>query len=214
MQSAYCTGVKASYIALAGISWKKVKSTEAPFNVHWTFSQFKIMWLRRCDLMATNMWKLQNKETIILHIFWERDASRGVFKGSTIPFCKILIFVNLNSKMIELKRSVSRWTNLRRRFHLSHDARRVLSIQKGLVDLSIILEKPDHWSFWFQRYVDHIEPSTPRTWRTTTQASAILEASKMAPFIEFFVVAMERFLVELMTIQRKSTNEHTCKATW
>ena len=38
---------------------------------------------------------------------------------------------------------------------------------------------------------------------------------KMAPIIEFFLqlVAMERFLVELMIIQRKSTNELTCEAT-
>ena len=42
-KNAFCTGVKASSIALAGISWKKVKPVEAPFNVHWTFSQFKIM---------------------------------------------------------------------------------------------------------------------------------------------------------------------------
>ena len=38
---------------------------------------------------------------------------------------------------------------------------------------------------------------------------------KMAPIIEFFLqlVAMERLLVELIKIQRKSTNELTCKAT-
>ena len=42
-------------------------------------------------------------------------------------------------------------------------------------------------------------------WRTTTRASAILEVSKMAPIIEFFLqlVATERFLVELMTINKK-----------
>ena len=32
-------------------------------------------------------------------------------------------------------------------------------------------------------------------------------------FLQLFLVAMERFLVELMTIKRKSTNEFTCKAT-
>ena len=47
---------------------QKVKPTEAPFNVHWTFSQFKIMSLRRDDLMATDMGKLQNKEIIMLPI--------------------------------------------------------------------------------------------------------------------------------------------------
>ena len=46
----------------------KVKPIEAPFNVHWTFSQFKIMSLRRDDLVAIDMGKLKNKETIILPI--------------------------------------------------------------------------------------------------------------------------------------------------
>ena len=60
-------------------------------------------------------------------------------------------------------------------------------------------------SFWLQRCVVHIKPSTPRIWRTTTQASAILEVSILAPIIEFFLqlVAMERFLVELIIIQMK-----------
>ena len=54
----------------------------------------------------------------------------------------------------------------------------------------------------------------PRIWRTTTQAHAILEVSATAPIIEFFLhlVAMERFLVELIIIQRKSINEDACKA--
>ena len=43
-------------------------SAEAPFNVHWTFSQFKIMSSKRDDLMAIDMGKLKNKETIMLPI--------------------------------------------------------------------------------------------------------------------------------------------------
>ena len=60
-----------------------------------------------------------------------------------------------------------------------------------------------------------MKPSTPRIWRTTTQAHAILEVSILARIIELCLqlVAMERFLVELIIIQRKSTNELTCKAT-
>ena len=50
-----------------------------------------------------------------------------------------------------------------------------------------------------------VTPSTPRIWRTTTQVSAILEVSILAPIIEFFLqlVAMERFLVELLVTQTK-----------
>ena len=48
---------------------------------------------------------------------------------------------------------------------------------------------------------------TPRIWRTTTQASTILEVSILALIITFFfqLVAIERFLVELIIIQRTST---------
>ena len=42
--------------------------------------------------------KTKDKETIILPIILERDASREVMKGCTIASKKILDFVNLNSK--------------------------------------------------------------------------------------------------------------------
>ena len=45
---------------------KESEANRGAFNVHWTFSQFKIMSLRRDDLMAIDIGKLQNKETIIL----------------------------------------------------------------------------------------------------------------------------------------------------
>ena len=65
--------------------------------------------------MAIDMGKLQHNESIMLPIIWERDASRDIFKGSTIIFWTILNFVHLNSNMIEMKRSVSRWMSLRRK---------------------------------------------------------------------------------------------------
>ena len=53
--------------------------------------------------------------------------------------------------------------------------------------------------------VVYIKPSTPRSWRRTTQTSAIQEISKLAPIIKFFfqLVAMERLMVELI-IQTRS----------
>ena len=46
---------------------------------------------------------------------------------------------------------------------------------------------------------------TRRIWRTTTQATAILEISAMAPIIEFFLqlVAMEWFLVAFKKIKER-----------
>ena len=93
----------------------KVRPSEAPFNVHGTFSQFQIMSFRRDDIMATDMGKLQHKESIMLPIIWERDTSRDIFKGSTIVLWTILNFVHLNSNVIEMKRSVSRWMSLRKK---------------------------------------------------------------------------------------------------
>ena len=50
----------------------------------------------------------------------------------------------------------------------------------------------------------------------TTQASAILEVSILAPIIEFFLqlVAMESLLVELIIVQMKVHSWATYKATW
>ena len=59
--------------------------------------------------------KTKNKNTIILPVILERDASREELKGFTIASWKIPYFVNLISKLIELKKSVSRWTRTRRK---------------------------------------------------------------------------------------------------
>ena len=73
--------------------------------------------------------------------------------------------------------------------------------------LSIIPEHLDDWKIVLTstRRVVHITPSAPRIWRTTTQASPILEVSILAPIIEFFLqlVAVERFFVELIIILSK-----------
>ena len=66
--------------------------------------------------------------------------------------------------------------------------------------LTISLEKSD------QRSVDQITPSSPRVWRRTTRANSFLAMPAMAPidfFIQHILVAMERFLEELMTINKK-----------
>ena len=91
--------------------------------------------------MATDMGKLQNKENIMLPIIWERDASRGIFKGSTIVLWTILIFVHLNSNMIEMKRSVSRWMSLRKKISdiITFDTKGIGGF------LSIMTEHLDDW---------------------------------------------------------------------
>ena len=95
------------------------------------------------------------------------------------------------------------------RFHLSNDGRWILSIQKGLVDLSQWIWKnwTDERSFRLQRSVDQITPSSRRVWRRATRTDSLLAIPEMASvvfFIQHILVAVERFLVELMTINTKS----------
>ena len=119
----------------------------------------------------------------------------------------------------------TRWRGLYRKgrsfgqeFLPLHDASRIFSIQTELVDLSHLVWKHRtiEKSFWLQRSVVHIKPSTPRIWRTTTQADALLEVPETTQITEFFLkfVGMEWFLVEFIIVQRKSINEDACKATW
>ena len=96
--------------------------------------------------MATDMEKLQIKESIILPIIWERDASRGIFKWSTIVLWTILIFVHLNSNMIEMKRSVSRWLSLRKKISAIIWRKQSTFDTEGIGGfLSIMTEHLDDW---------------------------------------------------------------------
>ena len=75
-------------------------------------SRHRLLHLRASLERKWSQPRLKNKETIMLPIIWERDASRGILKGFTIASWKILNFVDLNSNM---KKSVSRWTRTRRK---------------------------------------------------------------------------------------------------
>ena len=68
-------------------------------------------------------------------------------------------------------------------------------------------------TIWLQPCVVYVKPFTPRSWRKTTQAHALLEVPTMETGIEFFLhlVAMEWILVVFLKIQRKSMKEDTCK---
>ena len=120
-KNAFFTGIKASFTALAGISWERINPAEVSSDGHWIFSQSRTMSLRKGDLMAIVMGRLKNKK---LHHNLRRRC-----KKSRISWI-----------------SNQHWSNWRslhpdgqgrtERFHLSNDGRWVLSIQKELVDLS------------------------------------------------------------------------------
>ena len=214
----YHTGAKASSVAHAGISWKKLWTTEASLNIQWTFFQFQSTQWGRDDLMATDMGKLQKSKNIIWSIIWKRDASRGSSQGFTIVSCEILIFVNVCSNMIEMKTFVSNGTILQNKISpIECQHQNIFDTNKIGGSLSRSLETKDHWekTFWLQPSVVYIRPFTPRIWRTTTQTATLLEAPGTA-IVEFFLhlVAMEWILVVFIRIQRKSMKEDTCKDLW
>ena len=179
----------------------------------------KLRPLRRNDLMATDMGKLQRRKNIIMPIIWKRDSSRSISKGSTIAFWKILNFVHLNSIMIEMKRSVSRWTSLRTvicpstwRKQKVFDTTRI----GGPFSISLETLDPLRNRSEFNEALTTSDRLHQESGERQLRPSAILEVSILAPIIEFSFqfVEMERYLVELIIIQRKSTTELTCKAPW
>ena len=102
--------------------------------------------LRRCDLLAIDMGRLKNTETITVPIIWERDASGGILKGFTIVSWKIPYFVNLNSNMIGVKKYASRWTSLRKKVSpIIWRKQNIFDTERIGGSLSINLEKSDRW---------------------------------------------------------------------
>ena len=96
--------------------------------------------------MATDMGKLHNNKNIITSIIWKRDASRRVIKGSTIASWSIPNFVYPSSNMIEMKRSVSKWTSLRTRISpIIWREKNIFDTNRIGGSLSISLETLDHW---------------------------------------------------------------------
>ena len=70
---------------------------------------------------------------------------RGILKGFTIVSWKIPSFVNLNSNMIELKKSVSRWTRMRRKISpIEWRKQNIFDTERVGGSLSISLETLDH----------------------------------------------------------------------
>ena len=113
---------------------------------YWILSQSRTVSFRRGDLMAIVMGRLKNKENILLPIIWERDTSRKVLKGFTIASKTTQHFVNLNSKLIELKKSVSRWTKTRRKISpIEWRKKSTFETKRIGGSLSINLEKLDRW---------------------------------------------------------------------
>ena len=143
--------------------------------------------------MAIDMGRLKNKETIILLIIWEIDASRGIHD-------RFLKDPEYRESQLEHDRTEEVCIQMDK--DVQKDFTYHMTQAEYFRYLSMNLEKPDQWEIvltstmrWphYTVYTKNLE--------NTTQTSAILGISTVAPIIEFFfqLVAMEWFLVELMT---------------
>ena len=169
--------------------------------------------------MATDMGKLQKIKNTIWPIICKRDASEENSQGSTIVSCEIMFS---RERMLENNRDDD---VCRKRDDLAEEDHtyRMVRIRREYFHYKqnwwISLNKsgnttePMRKRFWLQPSVVYIEPFTPRSWRTTTQAHTPLEVPAMETGIEFFLhlVAMEWILVVFLRIQRKSKKEDASK---
>ena len=151
----------------------------------------KLCSLRRENLMATDMGKPQNKgEYYVAHNF-EKEMHQEALSRDPSSFCERSWFSCISTRTWSRWRgSVSRWTSLRKKISPIIWRKQNTFDTEGIGGfLSIMTEHLDDWKIvlTFQRGVVYLTPSTPRIWRTTTQASAILEVSILAPIIEFFL---------------------------
>ena len=166
--------------------------------------------------MATVLGKLQKTKNIILSITWKRDASKESSQGSMFVSCEIMFSANGCSKTIEMKMFAVNGTILQKKITpIECQNQNTFTTGKigGSPSISQEHYRTNETTFWLQPSVVYIEPFTPRSWRKTTQAHALLEVPAMETGIEFFLhmVAMERILVVFLRIQRKSIKEDGCK---
>ena len=147
--------------------------------------------------MGIVMGRLKNKENILLPI--KRDASRKVLKGFTIA-----------SKSIDRTEEVC--------IQMDKDAQKDFTCR--MTEDEYFRYKKNWWislnkfgknwtderSFRLQRSVDQVAPSSPRVWRRATRTDSLLAIPEMASVVFFIqhILVVERFLVELMTINTKS----------
>ena len=144
--------------------------------------QSRTMSSRRCDLMAIVMVKLKHRRSTSAPIILKRDVSKRVLKEFTIASKTIPFFENLNSALVGLKKSASRWTRTRRKIS-PIEWRQMSTFGTKTIggSLSISLKnRTDERPFWLQRSIEQITPSSPRVWRRTIRTDSLLAIPGMA----------------------------------
>ena len=163
--------------------------------------------------MVIVMGRLKNKENTLLPIIWEGDASKGVLKEFTIDSRTIQHFGNRYSALIELKKYASRWTRTRREIS-PVVCRKTSTLDTKRIggSLSIHLAKINRWDFneaLTKLHRLHRESGEERlapipSWQHQEWHPSSSSSSTSG-------VAVERFLVELMKINNKSSTSELVK---
>ena len=182
-----------------------VNPADVSSDGHWIFSQSRTMSLRRDDLMAIDMGRLKNKETIFFAHNLRKRCIKRKFEGIHDRLLKDPVF---------------------REAQLEHDRTEEVCIQMdkdAQKDFTYRLTQEEYFRLrknWWISFNKSGEIGLVRDRSEFNDAlttlnrpndkltSAILEIPGMALIIEFFLrlVAMERFLVELMIINKKVHN--------
>ena len=166
--------------------------------------------------MATDMGKLQKKEYYLAHNL-KKGRIRREFTGIHDCFLRDHVF---RERMPQNNRDddvCRKWDDLAEEDHTYRMSESEYFHYKQNWWISLnksgnTTEPTNEKTFWLQPSVVYIKPFTPRSWRTTTQAHALLEVPAMETGIEFFLhlVAMEWILVVFLRVQRKS-KKRGCK---
>ena len=195
------------------LHWERINPAEVSYNGHWIFSQSRTMSLRRSDLMAIVMETEEQIKHHVAHILIKKCIKRG-FEGNHDRFQNDSTF---RESLLSIDRTEEVCIQMTRT-HFTIACRKTSTLDtKDLVDLSqYIWQKwTDETPFRLQRSINKIAPSSPWVWRRATRTDSFLAVPEMAPvvfFIQHILVAVERFLVELMNFYKSQPHLSSWKS--
>ena len=166
---------------------------------------------RRGDLMAIVMGRLKNKENTLLTIILRKRCIKKGFEGIHDRFQNDPIF---RESQLSIDRTEEVCIQMDKdaqkdfTYRMTEDEYFRCKKKNWWISLNKSgKNRTDERSFRLQRSVDQVAPSSPRVWRRATRTDSSLAIPAMASvvfFIRHILVAVERFLVELMKIKKKS----------
>ena len=163
--------------------------------------------LCRVHTAKTGLWRC------CLHIMWGRDASKKGFEGSHDCFQNDSTFRDSQlgiDRTDEVCIQMDKDAQKDLTYRMSQDEYFRFKKNRWISLKTSGRNEPMKLRFRLQRSVHKIASSSPSVWRRATRTDS-LATPEMAPvvfFIQYILVAVERFVVELMTINKLSNWAH------